>query len=138
MKPTSSYKRYGSITLFLMILTLYSCGKDDAEDKQPAPTKQELIQKEWNLVSVVYDGQPMMGETFMIRFLTDGTFNFNTPGVPDLPQSGNWALNTGGTLITLNGNTELRVTTLTQTRFVFEYDYTNHKMGSVNVRFTLD
>src|SRR5690554_987864 len=114
MKPTSSYKLYGSLILFLMIQTLYSCGKDDADDTQPAPTKQELIQKERNLVSVVYDGQPMTGETFMIRFSTGGTFNFNTPGVPGLPQSGNWTLNTGGTVIMLNEGTELRVTSLTQ------------------------
>lgn len=138
MKPTSNNRYYGILILLVLMQVLYACGEDEPDDRQPEPTKQELIAKSRNKVSVLYDGQPMTGDSFAISFLTAGTFTFNTPGVPDLPQSGNWALNSGGTLITLNGNTELSVITLTAARFVFEYTYTNHKMGSVKVRFTLE
>lgn len=138
MKPTSSYKFYPTMALLIMVQALYACKGSEPEDTQPTPTQQELIAKTRNSVSVLYNGQPMTGETFAISFLTAGSFTFNTPGVPGLPQSGNWTLNPGGTLITLNGDTALNIITLTASRFVFEYVYTNHKMGDVKVRFTLE
>lgn len=119
---------------FLMLFLLSACGGEKA-DKEP--TKEELLVKSWNLVSVIINGQEINRTGFSIRFQANGTFNFSTPGVSELPTSGTWVMNTNGTQITLNNIVILTVSSLTASRFVFDHTYSNHKEGNVVVQFVM-
>lgn len=142
MKPTHKSRFSKTLLPFLLLLPLlFGCGGGEDDPKpnpDPGPSRQELVARERGVSTVSFDGQQVAAGSYTIRFHPGGTFEFNTPGIPGLPQSGDWSLNPGGTLIILNGSVELQIIgELTPTRFVFEYTYTNHKMGEVKVRFTL-
>lgn len=123
-----------AISLLFICFLLSFCGEKTA----PEPTKEELLAKNWQIVSVTANGQTINSSGFSIQFQTGGNFSFNTPGIPDLPQSGTWTLNSTGNMITLNGTIQLPVRTLTSSRLMFDYVYTNHKEGNVTVQFVLE
>lgn len=129
---------YGSLLLLFFFIISFSCNSDDGTDQQPEPTKEELIVRDRNISLITYNGQPMTSDTFSFRFQADGRFTFNTPGIPSLPQSGSWELAPDKQHVILNENTELKIVTLTTSRFIFDYVYTNHKMGKVTVRCELE
>lgn len=135
---TSFKKTMCSVLAVFLLLIAFSCGSDDPDpDPIPEPTRSELIARQWILATVTIGGQnePISGYT--INFQSNGNFNFVTPGVSSLPTSGTWALNASGSVITLNGSTELTIRTLNSSSFAFDYSYQNHKEGSVSVQFVL-
>lgn len=138
MKARDKYLRK-FLVLFLAV-ALFSCGSSDDKEpdkKDPEPTKQELIVKDWKMSSVTNNGQPLTSTEFRIKFLSDGAIDFNTPGIPGLPNAGTWKLNSNGTSVILNEEIELKIN-LASNKFTLEYAYTNHKMGTVIVIFTMD
>ncbi|MDN3671131.1 hypothetical protein QWY93_17600 [Echinicola jeungdonensis] len=125
--------------VLLILFSLSSCGKDgNGNPQQTDPTDEELIVRDWNLVSVTSNGMGINSNGFSIKFNKGGTFNFNTPGIPELPQSGTWVLTNSGNVIMLNGNVELEVGVLNVNRFVFDHSNTNFKEGNVTTEFVLE
>lgn len=135
---TSYKKLLGRLLALFLLISAISCSSDDpGPTPDPEPTRQQLIAQQWVVSTVTIGGQnePVAGYT--VNFQSNGNFSFTTPGVPSLPASGTWALNTSGSVITLNGSTELTIRTLTSTAFAFDYSYKNHKEGDVLVQIVL-
>src|SRR5690606_13153304 len=122
-------------TFFFLLLVLMSCKEDDPK---PDPIdKEELIVENWNIGPITLGGQGLTSTTYSIKFNADGSFTFNPPGVPGLPQTGTWIYQASPEVIKLNNDTDLVVDEITPTDFRFTYTYKNHKMGTVEVKFTL-
>lgn len=135
----TTYKNLlGRLLALCLLLAAISCGSDDpGPTPAPEPTRSELIAQQWivSTVTIGSQNEPVSGYT--ISFQANGNFNFSTPGVPSMPTSGTWALNSAGSVITLNGSTELTIRTLTGTSFAFDYTYQNHKEGDVLVQIVM-
>ena len=126
----------------LLLLVLFACGSD--EDTKPTPdpeppvkSDEKLIAENWNIGKITMAGQELTSTTYSIKFNADGNFTFNTPAVPGLPQTGKWVYQNSSKIIRLNDDTDLVVDKITETDFSFTYTYKNHKMGTVEVKFTL-
>lgn len=124
--------------IFLVIFLIgvgFSC-KDDPTPNTP-PTKSEMLVQNWRITSVTINGQVSNSYQYSIKFEQNNNFVFTTPGIVGLPQNGTWSLNPSGTALLLNGSIELTIRSLTQTNFILEYNYENHKEGNVVVLFTM-
>lgn len=134
-------KYTGLIGLFLMLFAASSCGDDPQPDPAPPPQPKdphELITQQWKVASVTKGGETIISNSFTIVFKADKTYEFETLEIPGFPARGSWEHIASGNIIRLDGETDLDIIgQLTETSFVFEYTYTNHKMGEVKVRFTL-
>ena len=113
-----------------------ACKKDKDTEPDP-PTADQLIVENWNIQRITLGGQEMTSTTYSIKFKADGNFTFNTPAVPGLAQTGTWVYQASPKIIKLNNDTDLVVDKITETDFSFTYTYKNHKMGTVEVKFTL-
>ena len=135
----NSYKKLlGRLLALCLLIAAISCSSDDpAPTPDPEPTRQQLIAQQWVVSTVTIGGQNEPVSGYTIRFQPNGNFNFLTPGVPSLPTSGTWALNSSGSVITMNNSVELIIRSLTNTAFAFDYSYENHKENSVLVQFVL-
>lgn len=115
-----------------------ACKKDKDKDPDSAvKADEDLIAENWNIGKITMAGQELTSTAYSIKFNADGNFTFNTPGVPGLPQSGTWVYQASPKVIKLSNDTELMVDEITATDFRFTYTYKNHKMGTVEVKFTL-
>ncbi|AKP53096.1 hypothetical protein [Cyclobacterium amurskyense] len=133
-------KIYRTLLLTSFLFLIVSCGGDDGEETKPPkvePSKEELLVKNWEVVSVTSNDIAIEHSGFTISFKSDGKFSFNTPGISGLPQSGTWVFSTT-TIIKLNGTDEIHVGELKTNKFVFTYNSTNHKGTNVETRFTME
>lgn len=125
-----------------MLVTLVACKKDDDPKPNPDPeppvkTSEQLIVENWNIGTIILGGQELTSTSYSIKFNADKTFTFNTPAVPGLAQAGTWVYQAAPKVIRLNNHTDLVIDQITETDFRFTYTYKNHKMGTVEVKFTL-
>ena len=135
---TSYKKLLGRLFALCLLIAAIACSSDDtAPIPDPEPTRSELIAQSWIVSTVTIGGQNEPVSGYTINFQSNGNFNFTTPGVPSMPSSGTWVLNSSGSVITLNGSTELTIRTLTSANFAFDYSYQNHKEGNVPVQIVL-
>lgn len=126
-----------SLGMILLLACAFACSDDP--EPEPEPSVKELLEKNWEIVSVVREGQDMASSVYSIEFKSDGTFAFNTPGVTGLPQNGTWTYDLSRNTISLNsGSVELRIIgKVAKDKLEFEYVYSNHKMGDVEIVFRL-
>lgn len=127
---------------FLLLLVLSACGNDEDTKPKPDPespvkTDEQLIAESWKVGTITLGGQELTSTSYSIKFNGDSTFVFNTPAVPGLAQNGKWVYLKSSKIIRLNDDTDLVVDKITETDFSFTYTYKNHKMGTVEVKFTL-
>tara|TARA_R110000868_G_scaffold11200_7_gene54903 strand:- start:39479 stop:39883 length:405 start_codon:yes stop_codon:yes gene_type:complete len=124
--------------LFFILILIVSCGKGDKpEPPQKKPTREELLVKNWDVVSVTSNNLAIEHSGFTIAFKSDGNFNFNTPGISGLPPSGTWAFSSDN-VISLNGTIDIHVGELKANKFVFTYNSTSHKDTNVETEFTME
>lgn len=129
-------KSFGYIILFMFLIGVgFSC-KEDPTPTTP-PTKSEMLVQNWRITSVTFNGQVSNSSQYSIKFQPNNSFVINSPGAVGLPQSGTWSLNSSETVVLLNNSIELPIRSLTQTSFILEYNYENHKEGNVVVLFTM-
>lgn len=123
-----------------MVITVIACKGDDPKPKDTTPDKsvEQLLAQDWTVDKVTYNEQDVSPASFSIKFNINETFEFDTPAVPGLPQSGNWKYIASNKVIRLNNQTDLVVLgQITERSLEFKYTYTNHKMGDVSVVFAL-
>lgn len=128
--------KYPSFLVILVVLIFVGC--ENKKDTEPnPPTDDQLIIENWSIEKITLGGQELTSTSYSIKFNAGNTFDFNTPGVPGLAQKGNWVYQQSSKTIRLNGDTDLVVDKITEANFSFTYTYKNHKMGAVEVKFTL-
>lgn len=137
-------KNLSFIACLLLLVALSACGSDEDTKPKPDPkpdpvtkTATDLIAESWNIGKITLGGQELTSTSYSIKFNADRTFTFNTPAVPGLAQTGKWVYQESSKTIRLNDDTDLVVDQISETGFNFTYTYANHKMGTVEVKFTL-
>ena len=125
--------------LFSMLVLIGSCDGDSGSTPppDPEPTKEELLVKTWEVVSVSSNEMGINHTGFTIDFGSGGNYSFNTPGIPELPQTGTWLLTNSGNIM-LNGAVELEVGVLNANKFIFVHNSTSHKETNVSTQFELE
>lgn len=125
--------------MFFILILVVSCTEKEEETEPPKkePTREELLVKNWDVVSVTSNNLAIEHSGFTIAFKSDGNINFNTPGISGLPQSGTWAFSSDN-VISLNGTIDIYVGELKANKFVFTYNSTSHKDTNVETEFTME
>tara|TARA_R110001592_G_scaffold60806_1_gene185106 strand:+ start:3619 stop:4005 length:387 start_codon:yes stop_codon:yes gene_type:complete len=127
---------YRTLLLTTLLFSLLSC-VDDKPKIIPEPTKEELLVKERQVISVSSNDMAVDHSGFTIDFKSDGNFSFNTPGISGLPPSGKWEFSTNNN-IKLDGTIDLHVGILNANKFVFTFNSTSHKDTNVETEFTME
>jgi hypothetical protein len=127
---------FRNLLLTTLLFSLLSC-VDDKTKIIPEPTKEELLVKDWEVISVSSNDMAVDHSGFTIAFKSDKNFSFNTPGISGLPQSGTWAFSSDN-VISLNGTIDIYVGELKANKFVFTYNSTSHKDTNVETEFTME
>lgn len=119
------------IFLFALLVALVAaCNNGD----EPAPTRTQLLAKDWQWVRGTINGSPYTPQNLAgMVFRADGTYTIRDRAGSGL--NGTWAFNSNETKIILNGQVELNIITLTATTLIYEFESVNYKNGNLTTQY---